>query len=396
MSHPALRLTFRGLLSRAAAGAILLAALSEPLAAADVLAPREAVPLASEAHGPVARIKDIARVLEARDNQLIGYGLVVGLPGTGDSTRSAPFTAQSLRHALDRLGVPTAPDSIAPANVASVMVTAKLPHSAKPGARLDATVSTMGDATSLRGGVLLMTELIGADAETYALAQGSLLTGGFDARGAAEAVTAGVPSVAQLQGGAIVERAPPAGLLPTLTLSLRAPDFGTAVRVTDAINATALQRFGEPVASEIDAGTVALQVPLGVSAARFVAAIEDVSVRTDVPARVVVDERTGTVVVGADVRVSRVAVSHGQLAIRVTEQPRIVQPNPFARGRTAVEEATTVDVAQAGDKLGLLEGASLRELVAGLNALGVGPDGTIAILSSLKAAGALQAELIIQ
>ena len=366
-------------------------ALASPARAAD-----PAAPALDRATGPLVRIKDIATILEARENQLIGYGLVVGLAGTGDGARSTAYTAASLRSALEQLGVPSEPGAVDPSNVASVIVTAVLPHSARPGAQLDATVSAVGDAASLRGGVLLMTPLLGADGETYGVAQGSLLTGGFRAAGAAETVTGGVPTVAQLPGGALVERPSPAGLGTALTLSLRQPDFGTAVRITDAINRASAARLGATVASEVDAGTVSLAVPPGLSAARFVALVEGIAVRTDRPARVVVDERTGTVVVGADVRVSRVAVSHGQLTIRVTEEPRIVQPNPFANGVTAVEPLTDIAVAQAGDKLAIVEGPSLRDLVAGLNALGVGPDGLIAILSSLHAAGALQAELVVQ
>ena len=353
-------------------------------------------PAIAPASGPLVRVKDIAEVLEARENQLIGYGLVVGLSGTGDGGRGTAYTASSLRAALEQLGVPSEPGAVEPVNVASVIVTATLPHSARPGARLDATVSAVGDAASLRGGVLLMTPLLGADGHTYAVAQGSLLVGGFRAAGAAEAVQGGVPTVAQLRGSVLVERPSPAGLGASLTLSLRYPDFGTAVRLVDAVNTRSAALFGAAVAREVDAGTVALSVPSGLSAARFLAVVENVTLRTDGPARVVVDERTGTVVVGADVRVSRVAVSHGQLTIRVTEEPRIVQPLPFSDGVTAVEPLTEIAVAQAGDKLAIVEGPSLRDLVAGLNALGVGPDGVIAILSNLHAAGALQAELVVQ
>ena len=378
--------------------ATLLAAamVALPARAADPLVAARGGPSPVAAGGPLVRVKDIATVLEARDNQLVGYGIVVGLAGTGDGARSAPYTGASLRAALDQLGVPTDPGSIAPVNVASVIVTANLPASARPGARIDATVSAVGDATSLRGGVLVMTPMLAGDGHAYGVAQGSLLVGGFAADGDAESVTAGVPTVAQLRGGVLVERAPPPALSHALTLSLRSPDFGTAVRVTDAINALAARTLGGAVATELDAGTVSLAVPPGLSAARFVALIESVAVRTDQPARVVVDERTGTVVVGADVRVARVAVSHGQLTIRVTEEPRVVQPNPFSDGVTAVEPLTDIAVAQAGDKLAIVEGPSLRDLVAGLNSLGVGPDGVIAILSSLREAGALQAELIVQ
>lgn len=366
-----------------------LAAAADLLGSTPDVVPTTAI---GAAQGPVVRVKDIASVLEARENQLIGYGLVVGLAGTGDSSRATPFTGTSLSAALDQLGIP-ADGRMEARNVASVLVTAALPHHARPGATLDATVSAVGDASSLRGGVLVMTPLLAQDGETYAVAQGSLLVGGFEAGGEAETVTAGVPTVGQLRGGVLVERAAPPGLAAHgLTLSLRAPDFGTVVRVADAINAVGLG----PVAREIDAGTVALDVPVGLSAARFLALIESVTVRADAPARVVVDERSGTVVVGDDVRVSRVAVTHGQLTVRVTEAPRVVQPNPFSLGVTAVEPLTEVQVNQPGDRLAVLEGPSLRDLVEGLNALGVAPDGVIAILSSLKAAGALHAELVVQ
>lgn len=360
----------------------------DPAGAPDLFAPSAAI---ASAAGPTVRIKDIAHVLEARANQLVGYGMVVGLAGTGDSARAAPFTETSLRAALDQLGIP-ADGAIEARNVASVLVTAELPHHARPGARIDATISAVGDAASLRGGVLVLTPLVAPDGETYAVAQGSLLVGGFAAAGDAQSVTAGVPTVGQLRGGALIERASPASLASHLTLSLRDPDFGTAVRVADAINGAGVGQ----VARELDAGTVALDVPPGLSAARFVALIESVAVRTDRPARVVVDERSGTVVVGDEVRIGRVAVAHGQLTVRVTEAPRIVQPNPFGDGVTAVEPLTEIDVARAGDRLAVLEGPSLRDLVEGLNALGVGPDGVIAILSSLKAAGALHAELVVQ
>ena len=347
--------------------------------------------------GTLVRVKDVASILEARDNQLVGYGLVVGLAGTGDSAGAAPFTPDSVRSMLDQLGVPADREAIGGRNVASVIVTARLGPHAKPGNLLDATVSALGDAVSLRGGTLVLTPLIAGDGEIYAVAQGSLLVGGFAAAGQAEAVQEGVPTVARLASAVLVEREAPAQVPSALlTLTLRDPDFATAVRLTDAINQRARAEFGIDVAREMDAGTVSLAVPPGMSATRLVAMIEPVTLYADTPARVVVDERSGTVVVGENVRVGRVAIAHGAMTIRVTEAPRVVQPNPFSLGETATEPATEVAVMQEGDRMALVDGPSLRELVAGLNALGVGPDGIISILRALKTSGALHAELIVQ
>ena len=353
--------------------------------------------LSGQPRGATARIKDIAAITAARENQLVGYGLVVGLSGTGDSVRSAPFTGQSLDAMLTRLGIAAGDERARVKNVAAVIVTARLPPFVEPGSRIDVTVSSIGDATSLRGGTLVMTPLAAGDAETYAVAQGSLLVSGFAARGAAETVQAGVPTVGRVPGGALVELAPPAHLEGhRYLLQLRNPDFSTAVAMADAINRFGRRHYRLAPALERDARTVVLTRPANITPARFLAHVENLIVTTDTPARAVVDQRNGTVVIGADVRVSRVAVSHGTLVVRVTEAPDVVQPEPFSNGVTAVEPRTDIDVAAPGGTLSQLHGTSLQSLVDGLNALGVAPADTIAILQAVERAGALQGELVVQ
>ena len=324
-------------------------------------------PLSGEPHGVVARIKDIAAITAARSNQIVGYGLVVGLAGTGDSTRSSPFTGQSLDAMLTRLGIASGDTRARVKNVAAVIVTADLPPFAEPGSRVDVTVSSIGDATSLRGGTLVLTPLGAGDVEVYAVAQGSILSSGFAAGGAAEAVQAGVPTVARIPGGAIVEQAPPTTLRSQhYLLQLRNPDFSTAVAVTDAINRFGRRHYRMAPALERDARTVTLTRPSNLSPARFIAHLENLRVKTDTPARVVIDQRSGTVVIGNDVRVSRVAVSHGTLVLRVTEAPLIVQPEPFSNGVTAVEPRTEVDFGQPGGTLSELHGTDLQSLGRGV------------------------------
>jgi flagellar P-ring protein precursor FlgI len=346
----------------------------------------------------VSRIKDIATLQSARDNQLVGYGLVIGLQGTGDGLRNSPFTEQSMRAMLENLGISTRGGQTRARNVAAVIVTANLPPFVQSGTRIDINVSSMGDATSLAGGTLVMTPLKAPDGEIYAVAQGSVIVTGFTAQGQAETLTQGVPTSGRVPNGAIVERQVPASFNSdaTLTLQLRNPDFSTAVRITDAINANATNRFGRRVAQEQDARTVTIQRPANITAARFFAELENIVVESDAPARVVVDERTGTIVIGQQVRISRVAISHGTLTVRVTEMPRVVQPEPFSRGETAVEPFTAIEVDQPDGKVAMLDGPDLETLVAGLNRLGVRPDGIIAILQGIKSAGALQAELVLQ
>ena len=350
------------------------------------------------AGGPISRIKDIARIQSSRDNQLVGYGLVIGLQGSGDSLRNAPFTEQSMRAMLENLGIASEGERMRAKNVAAVIVTANMPPFVQSGARIDVSVSSLGDATSLAGGTLVMTPLKAADGEIYAVAQGSVFVAGFDAQGQAERVTQGIPTSGSVPNGAIVERQVKATLgdQAVLTLQLLNADYSTAVRVTDAINEYSRARFGRPVASEQDARTVVIRRPPNISTARFYAELENLVVETDAPARVVVDERTGTIVIGQDVRISRVAISHGTLTVRITETPTIVQPEPFSRGVTAVEPNTNIEVDQPNAKVAILDGPDLQTLVSGLNRLGVKPSGIIAILQGIKSAGALQADLILQ
>jgi len=349
--------------------------------------------------GQVAsRIKDIAQLQSSRDNQLVGYGLVIGLAGSGDSLRNSPFTEQSIRAMLENLGIATEGGSARAKNVAAVIVTANMPPYVQSGARIDIDVSSMGDATSLAGGTLIMTPLKAADGEIYAVGQGSVIVSGFTAKGQAEQLTQGVPTAGRVPNGAIVERAVQAEFddQATLTLQLRNPDFSTAIRIADAINDYTSQRFGMRVAAERDSRTVQIRRPKGVSAARFYAEIENLVVESDTPARVVIDERTGTIVIGNDVKISRVAISHGTLTVRITEAPRVVQPEPFSRGETAVEPFTAIDASRPDARVAVLDGPDLETLVSGLNRLGVKPDGIIAILQGIKSAGALQADLVLQ
>jgi flagellar P-ring protein precursor FlgI len=350
-------------------------------------------------NGVLSRIKDIASLQSVRDNQLVGYGLVIGLQGTGDSLRNSPYTEQSIRAMLQNLGIASEGGRARAKNVAAVIVTANLPPFIQSGARIDVTVSSLGDATSLKGGTLVMTPLRAADGEIYAVGQGPVIVTGFAAEGQAETLTQGVPTTARVPNGAIVERQVEAafGEAGPLVLQLRNPDFSTAVRVADAINSYTERRFGKRLAAEQDARTIIIhRPPQKVSAARFFAEIESLPVESDTPARVVIDERTGTVVIGADVRISRVAISHGTLTVRVTEMPRIVQPAPFSDGVTAVEPATVIDADQPDARVAMLDGPDLETLVSGLNRLGVKPDGIIAILQGIKSAGALQADLVVQ
>lgn len=348
--------------------------------------------------GASSRIKDVVDLLAARDNQLVGYGLVIGLKGTGDSLRNAPFTEQSIRAMLQNLGIATEGGRARANNVAAVIVTADMPPFVQSGARIDVTVSSLGDASSLAGGTLVMTPLRAADGEIYAVAQGPVIVTGFAVEGQAESLTRGVPTAGRVPNGAMIERKVPASFddLLMLTLQLRNPDFSTAVRIADAINRYTHKRFGAALAQEQDSRTVYVKKPKGISAARFYAELENLPVKVDSPARVVVDERTGTIVIGSDVRISRVAISHGTLTVRVTELPRVVQPEPFSRGHTEIEPTTIIDAEQPDAKVAMLHGPDLQTLVSGLNRLGVKPDGIIAILQGIKSAGALQAELVLQ
>ena len=340
------------------------------------------------------RIKDIADVEGVRDNQLVGYGLVVGLNGTGDKLDTSVFTRQSLVGMLERLGVNTRDleSKLSTKNLAAVMVTANLPPFARSGSRIDIAVSALGDATNLTGGTLLVTPLLGADGEVYGVAQGALTTGAISVRGAAASITRGVPTSGRIANGATVEREVPFRLDAThgLRLGLRNADLTTARRIADVIN----RAMGVPLSRAIDPRTVQLDLA-GRDVIDVLARVEDLRVTPDNPAIVVIDEASGTIVMGADVRVSTVAIAQGNLTIRVTETPEVSQPGPFSNGTTRVVPRTDISVdTQKDRRLGILQGsATLRDLVASLNALGVGPRDLISILQSIKAAGALQADL---
>lgn len=348
--------------------------------------------------GVISRIKDITQLQSARDNQLIGYGLVIGLQGTGDGLRNSPFTQQSLRAMLENLGIATQGAQVRAKNVAAVIVTANLPPFVESGTRIDVSVSSMGDATSLTGGTLIMTPLRAANGEIYAVAQGAVSVSGFAAQGQAETLTQGVPTAGRVPNGAIVERQVPDSFSNTtsFTFQLFNADFSTAVHVADSINAFTSIHFGKRLARAQDSRTIVVQRPARIAAARFVADIENLAVESEAPARVVVDERTGTIVIGQDVRISRVAISHGTLTVRVTEAPRVVQPEPFSKGVTAVEPNTAIEATRPNGRVAVIDGPNLQTLVAGLNRIGVKPDGIIAILQGIKSAGALQADLIVQ
>ncbi|WLS10066.1 flagellar basal body P-ring protein FlgI [Shinella sumterensis] len=365
------------------------------LRAAAVLA---CVMLAAGPALPAARIKDVASLQAGRDNQLIGYGLVVGLQGTGDSMRSSPFTEQSMRAMLQNLGISMVGTQTRAKNIAAVLVTANLPPFASPGSRIDVTVGSLGDAASLRGGTLVMTSLSGADGQIYAVAQGSIVVTGVSASGDAATVQQGVTTAGRVPNGAIIERELPSRFKDAadLVLQLRNPDFSTAVGMADAINRYAAAQYGGPIAESRDSQSVYIAKPKMADLARLMADIENLVVETDVPARVVINERTGTIVIGQDVRISPVAVSYGTLTVQVNEMPQVVQPEPFSRGVTAVQPNTDILVQQEGGNVAMIDGSSLRSLVSGLNSIGVKPDGIISILQSIKTAGALQAELVLQ
>ena len=345
-----------------------------------------------------SRIKDIVNVEGVRDNLLVGYGLVVGLNGTGDSLQSAPFTQQSLIGMLERLGINTRDqiDSLKTANVAAVMVTATLPPFSRQGSRIDVTVSALGDSDSLRGGTLLVTPMLGADGEVYSVSQGPLVVEGFSVKGSGQSVIKGVPTTARIPNGAIVEREIDFNLnqLRTVHLNLRNPDFTTSQRIAQSINTF----LGTPAAAATNPATVRIKVP-NKYAANTVALLTDIEQLTVIPdqqARVVVAEHSGVIVMGEKVRISTVAIAQGNLTIRITETPQVSQPNAFAtQGQTQVVDRTNIDIDNDDDKrLAVLDrGVTLQELVNGLNALGIGPRDMISILQTIKAAGALQAEI---
>jgi flagellar P-ring protein precursor FlgI len=341
-----------------------------------------------------ARIKDLADINGVRDNQLVGYGLVVGLDGTGDGKKSL-FTVQSMVSMLEKMGVTINPNEINVANVAAVMVTAKLPPFAKSGNRIDALVSSIGDAKNLQGGTLLMTPLKAANGLIYAVAQGPVNTGGFQASGASGGVQKNFPTVGRVISGALVEREINLDLNArrNLTLSIREPDFTTATRLTDAINAL----FYDRIADARDAGTVEVNIPMAYlgNVVELVAMIEKLEVNPDIAAKVVINERTGTVVMGENVRIATIAIAHGNLSIVIKESPQVSQPLPLSQGgQTVVTPRTDLSVQEDTNQLVLIpSGASIGDVVGALNALGVSPRDLIAIFQAIKAAGALQAEL---
>lgn len=355
------------------------------------------------ASGPAnatSRLKDLAKIEGVRDNQLIGYGLVVGLAGTGDRIQNAPFTERSLTSMLERLGVAISSEDLRTRNAAAVIVTASLPGFSRNGDQIDVSVSALGDARSLRGGTLLVTPLTGADGHVYAVAQGPLVISGFQAGGQAASVTKGVPTSARIPNGATVERELgfPINDLNTVRYILKNPDFTTAQRIADAIDT----RIGGNFAQPIDLATVEIAVPADYRGrvTGFLASIEDVRVAADEVARVVVDENSGTIVIGANVRISQVAVTQGNITIQVRETPLVSQPTPFQRGdrEAVVVPRTEVNVDEGGSaEFAVIDApVTLQDLVNALNTLGVPPRDVIAILQNIKTAGALHADLIVQ
>ncbi len=347
--------------------------------------------------GAASRIKDLANVEGVRENQLIGYGLVVGLNGTGDTLNNIPFTKQSLTAMLERLGVNVRGQNLRTGNIAAVMVTANLPAFATQGTRMDVTVSALGDAKSLEGGTLLVTPLLGADGNVYAVGQGSVAISGFQAQGAAARITRGVPTVGRITNGALVEREIDFQLnrLHQLRLALRNPDFTTAKRMAVAIN----DFIGAPTAEPLDPGTIGIRVPKSYhgNVVALLTDVEQLRVEPDQEAKIVIDERSGIIVMGNDVRVNTVAVAQGNLTVSITETPQVSQPAPFARrGNTVTVPRTRIGVQEDGKGLAVVRNSvSLQQLVDGLNALGIGPRDLIAILQAIKAAGAIQADIVV-
>lgn len=345
-----------------------------------------------------ARIKDIVAFEGVRDNILVGYGLVVGLNGTGDRLQNNAFTEQSMMGFLERQGVNTQGVRLGSKNVAAVTITAKLPPFARAGSNIDVSISALGDAKSLLGGTLIATSLSGPDGNVYAVAQGPVTVGGFTAGGnSGTNITKGVPTNGFIPNGGIVEREIDFKLndLQRLRLSLRNPDVTTANNLMRAIN----QQLGAGISKVDDPGTVTVMVPANYKGdvVGMLADIETLPIATDQPARIVVDEATGTIVMGENVRISTVAVAQGNLIVKVEETPQVSQPNPFAPVGAQTVEVPRTDITvseQGGNKIAVLnEGATLKDMVAGLNALGVGPRDLITILQTIKAAGALQADI---
>lgn len=342
-----------------------------------------------------SRIKDIADFEGVRDNPLVGYGLVVGLNGTGDNIKSINFAKESLISLLDHVGINSRDGQLKSKNVAAVMVTASLPAFGRQGSRIDVTISALGDAKSLQGGTLIATPLVGADGEVYAVAQGQVAVGGVTASGANQSITKGVPTSGRIANGAIIENEIPFSLndLEHIRLALRNPDFTTSKRVAAAINAL----LGQNVALSLDPATVSVDVPeeYRENIAALMTKIEQLQVQPDQAARVVIDENSGIVVIGKDVRISKLAIAQGSLTIKISEVPLVSQPEPFSDGETVVSTLTDIIVDEDTEsRLNVLDGGvNLQELVNGLNALGVSPRDLISILQAVKASGALQADI---
>ncbi|MBY0509046.1 MAG: flagellar basal body P-ring protein FlgI [Rhodospirillaceae bacterium] len=351
---------------------------------------------AGTAHA-TSRVKDIAGFEGVRENVLVGYGLVVGLNKTGDDLKKIGATKQSLLGMLERMGINTRDDRLETDNVAAVVVTAILPPFARQGSRVDVQVSSLGNAKSLQGGSLAVTPLMGADGEVYVVAQGQVQVGGFTAQGAGATITRGVPTAGRIPNGAIVEREIDDKIWTqksSINVALRNPDFTTARRISDAVNAF----LGTTAAIATDPGTVLVTMPEGYkgSVVDLMTNVEQLRIEPDQPAKVIIDENTGIIVIGDDVRISTVAIAQGNLTIKVTETPQVSQPAPFSEGgETVVVPRTEIEVDDGSDKrLGIVNsGVSLQELVNGLNALGIGPRDMISILQAIKASGALQAEI---
>ncbi len=344
---------------------------------------------------PEVRVKDIARLEPVRDNQLTGLGLVVGLDGTGDS-RTSVASMQMVANMLERFGLTVTDDQLRLRNVAAVMVTATLPAFARPGDRIDATVSSIGDARSLQGGYLLMTPLVAANGEVYAVAEGPVSIGGFNVRSGSASVQRNHPVVGMVTGGAIVERTVPITLGEDglLTWVLQDSDFSTANRVAEAIN----ERFGDGTAIALDGSAVQVRIPevLRSNPVPFIAMVDELTVRPDAVAQVVVNERTGTIVVGHNVRIATVAVAHGGISVRIEQREVVSQPPSFSGGQTVVTRETTIEVEEGRGNLMVLEsGGSVQQLVQALNSVGASPRDVIAILQAIEAAGALYGKLVV-
>ena len=351
--------------------------------------------LMSQEAAAASRIKDIADFEGIRDNQLVGYGLVVGLNGTGDNIKSINFAKESLISLLDHVGINSRDGQLKSKNIAAVMVTANLPAFGRQGSRIDVIVSALGDAKSLQGGTLVATSLVGADGEVYAVAQGQVAVGGYSAAGNNQSVVKGVPTSGRIANGAIIENEVNFSLneMKNIRLALRNPDFTTSKRVAAAINAL----LGEDIAKSIDPSTVTVGIPEAYKndIASLMTKIEQLQVQPDQAAKVVIDENSGIVVIGKDVKINKLAIAQGSLTIKISETPFVSQPMPFGNGETIVDTVTDINVSEDTEsKLNILyTGVNLQELVNGLNSLGVSPRDLISILQAVKASGALQADI---